>query len=130
LHGLSLLSIRYGFTLSLLWAGRDQIARCLIWQSEGHKVSIRYLIHDRNKKFTRSFNAVFWAEGIKVILTPYQASNTNVFAERWIRSAREEYLDQLLIWNEEHPRPVPVEYVDYYNTCRPIRDWDRMPRKT
>jgi transposase InsO family protein len=59
------------------------------------------------------------AEGIETIKTPYRAPQANAFAERWIRSAREEVLDRVLILNQEHLRWVMVEYVDYYNRRRP-----------
>ena len=65
------------------------------------------------------FDIIFRSEGIEIIPLPHQAPNANAFAERWVRSVREECLDQLLIWNEAHLRRVLVEYVDYFNTRRP-----------
>ena len=79
-----------------------QQARQIVWALEDREPSLKYLIHDRDTKFSASFDTVFAAEGIDSILTPYQAPNANAFAERWIRSAREECLDQLLIFNEAH----------------------------
>ena len=57
--------------------------------------------------------------GIKVRLTPKRTPNANAFAERWVRSVREECLDHLLIWNEAHLRRVLDEYVSYFNQRRP-----------
>ena len=59
---------------------------------------------------------------LKVYLTVY----TNAFSERWIRSAREECLDLILIINAAHLRRVVIEYVDYYNTARPHQGIDQQ----
>lgn len=80
---------------------------------------IRFLIHDRDAKFTPSFNTVFVSEGIEIIRTPYRAPKANAFAERWVRTVREECLDHLLIISEWHLRRVLTEYVTYYNQRRP-----------
>lgn len=77
-----------------------QQARQMMWELEDRAPPIRYLIHDRDKKFTQSFDTVFESGGIRIIHTPVQAPNANAIAERWIRSVREECLDKLLIWNE------------------------------
>ena len=96
-----------------------QQARQIMWRLEPRTASIRYLIHDRDGKFSAAFDTVFASEGIVIILTPYQAPNANAYAERWIRSVREECLDQLLILNETHLRQVKEEYTAYYNSSRP-----------
>jgi transposase InsO family protein len=97
----------------------SQQARQLTWQLQAHDSSKRFLIHDRDSKFTGSFEAVFASEGIETILTPYGAPNANATAERWIRSVRVECLDQLLILDEAHLRRVLKEYVAYHNRGRP-----------
>lgn len=70
-----------------------QQARHLIWKLDEQEQNMRFLIHDHDKKFTQSFDAVFVSEHIDIILTPYQAPNANAFAERWVRSVREECLE-------------------------------------
>jgi putative transposase len=87
---------------------------------EDRKNEFHILIHDNDTKFTDRFDAVFRSESLRVIRTPYQAPNANAFAERWIRTDREECLDHILILNEAHLRNVLREYVeDYYNVARP-----------
>src|SRR5919199_6542226 len=76
-----------------------QQARHLSWQIQDAALPVRYLIRDRDSKFAPAFDAVFASEGVEVIRTPYRAPNANAVAERWIRSAREECLDQLLIFS-------------------------------
>ena len=96
-----------------------QQARQLVWklQEKGHVM--RFLLHDRDTKFSASFDAVFASEGMEVLLTPYRAPNANAYAERWVRSVREECLDHLLIINERHLDYVLKEYEQYYNQARP-----------
>jgi transposase InsO family protein len=54
-----------------------------------------------------------------IIRTPFRAPKANAFAERWVRTAREECLDQLLVINEAHLRRILKTFIDYYNQCRP-----------
>ena len=54
------------------------------------------------RRVARSFDTVFVSEGLNIIALPYQAPNANSHAERWVRTAREECLDHLLIWNDAH----------------------------
>ncbi len=82
------------------------------------KLPIRFLIHDRNAKFASSFGTVFVSGGVETILTPYLAPNANAYAERWVRTVREECLDHLLIISEKHLRRVLAKYIDYYNHRR------------
>ncbi len=96
-----------------------QQARQLVWDLQEADASYRFLIHDRDAKFPLAFDTVFAAEGIAVVRTPYRAPNANAFAERWVRSARAECLDHLLIAGEAHLRRVLREYVTYYNHARP-----------
>ena len=102
-----------------------QQARQLLWQLQDKNPCIRFLIHDRDTKFTSSFETVFVAEGIETVLTPYQAPNANAFAERWVRSVRQECLDRLLIINQAHLRRVLREYAGYYNKARPHQGLDQ-----
>lgn len=80
---------------------------------------MHFLIHDRDSKFTRSFDIVFKSERLKIIRTPYRAPNANAFAEHWVRTVREGCLDKLIIINQRHLRQVMLDYTSYYNTARP-----------
>jgi transposase InsO family protein len=96
-----------------------QQARQVMWELTGRAPGIRFLIRDNDKKFTESFDTVFRSEGIEVIRTPYRAPNANAYAERWIRSARDECLDKLLVINQTHLRRVMREYTAFFTTARP-----------
>jgi transposase InsO family protein len=105
-----------------------QQARQLTWtlqDKQAEVLPIRFLIRDRDAKFTTSFNKVFASEGIEILRTPYRSPKANAYAERWVRSVREECLDRLLIVNECHLRRVLREYVAYYNEARPHQGIDQ-----
>ena len=87
----------------------------------------RFLVRDRDGKFTRAFDAVFAADGIQTIKTPIQAPNANAFAERWVRTVRQECLDWMLIWGRRHLERVLNEYVRHYNDERPHRSLELLP---
>ena len=103
-----------------------QQARQLVWQLEARALPLRFLIHDNDSKFTPSFDAVFTTEHVTVIHTPYRAPNANAYAERWVRTVRQECLDKLLIPNEAHLRHVMRDYIDYYNSARPHQGIDQQ----
>jgi hypothetical protein len=70
---------------------------------------------------------VFASDGTQVIKTPIQAPNANAFAERWVRTVREECLDWMLIWGRRHLERVLDEYVRHYNDERPHRSLELRP---
>ncbi len=82
---------------------------------------MRYLIRDRDAKFTDTFDAPFAAEGIDVIRSAVRASRMNAIMERWIKSCRGELLDRTLIWNLDHLLNVSHEYEQFYNEHRTHR---------
>ena len=81
----------------------------------------KLLIRDRVGQFTHSFDAVFTAEGIRILASPPQAPRANAICERITGTLRQELFDRLLIVNEHHLRRVMTEYLRHYNTARPHR---------
>ncbi len=82
---------------------------------------MRFLVHDRDAKFSGAFDEVFRSEGIEVIQTPIRAPQANAYAERFIRTVRAECLDWLLIVGRRHLETVLRIYTAHYNRERPHR---------
>ena len=88
---------------------------------------LRFVLHDRDAKFSRAFDDVFRSDGIEVLITPVQAPNANAYAERWIRTVRAECLDWLLIIGRGHLQQVLRVYIEHYNAHRPHRALGLQP---
>jgi transposase InsO family protein len=82
---------------------------------------MRFLIHDRDSKFSAAFDEIFRSEGINVIETPIRAPQANAYAERFVRTVRAECLDWLLIVGRRHLEHVLRSYTIHYNRERPHR---------
>ena len=116
-----------GCTANPTGAWVTQQARQLTWTIAERPTPLRYLIRDRDSKFSREFDAIFASEGIEIIKTPVRAPKANAIAERFVRTARTECLDWLLIVNRRHLERVLRIFVDHYNSHRPHRSLDLAP---
>jgi putative transposase len=93
----------------------------------GDEQPFRFLVHDRDTKFSHAFDEVFRTEGIRVIRTPVQAPNANAHAERWVGTLRAECLDRILILGRRHLEHVLRVYRSHYNGHRPHRTLHLLP---
>ena len=83
---------------------------------------VRFLIRDRDSKYSGPFDEVFCSEAIRIVKTPVRAPKANAIAERFVRTVRTECLDWLLIFNRRHLEHVLRVYVDHYNQRGRIAD--------
>ena len=89
------------------------------WTSPGRLGQFRFLIRDRESKFTAAFDDVLASEGIRAVKSPPRTPRANCYAERWVRTVRSKCTDRLLIYGEAHLRVVLAEYARHYNGHRP-----------
>jgi transposase InsO family protein len=104
-----------------------QQARNLLMELGDECIRPRFLVRDRDSKFTRDFDGVFRSEGIRVIKAPVRAPKARAHAERWVGSVRRECLDRLLIVGRRHLHRVLVAYVRHFNEHRPHRALGQRP---
>jgi putative transposase len=107
------------------WVTRQ--ARNLLMDLGDRVGQLRFLVRDRDAKFTDTFDAVFRSEGIRILRTPVRAPRANAFAERWVGTVRRELLDRMLILDRRQLETVLAGYVAHYNEHRPHRALGQAP---
>jgi len=107
-----------------------QQARQLSWTLAERSEPLRFLIRDRDQKFTDDFDDVFRSDGIQVVRTPARAPQANGLAERFVRTVRMECLDWLLVLNQPHVERILEVFVDRYNRHRSHRALSLAPPET
>jgi transposase InsO family protein len=101
-----------------------QAARNLLMDLDEPAHRLRFLIRDRDAKFTAAFTAAFAAAGVEAVKIPPRAPKANTYAERRVQTVRTECLDWVLVCNRRHLDHVLTRHVDHYNTARPHRGID------
>jgi putative transposase len=84
----------------------------------GSLQSCRYLLHDRDTKYCESFRDIVKAGGVKPLKLPACSPNLNAFAERWVRSAKEECLSRLILFGESTLRKAVTSFAEHYHRER------------
>ena len=116
-----------GVTAHPTGAWTAQQARNLLMGLGGRAARFRFLIRDRDSKFTAAFHEVFAGNGVRIIKTPDRSPRANSFAERYVGTLRRECLNHLLIYGEQHLRRVLAEYAQHYNEHRPHQSREQRP---
>jgi putative transposase len=104
-----------------------QQARNLVMGIDDRVGQFRFLLRDRDAKFTVAFDVVFAGEGLSVLRTPVRAPRANAYAEQWVGTVRREVLDRMLTFGGGQLRLVLAEFVDYHNVHRPHRALGEAP---
>ena len=110
------------------WVTQQARNLLLVLGEQGRRV--RFLLRDRDAKFSRSFDDVFCSEAVQVLMTPVRAPKANAHAERWVRTVRAECLDWLLVLGRAHLEQILRVYGEHYNAHRPHRALRLEPRSS
>jgi transposase InsO family protein len=113
-----------GVTANPIGPWVTQVARNLASDLEEAGRHFHFPFRDRDTKFTASFDAVFDSIGIQTIRTPVASPRANAFAERFVRTVRQDCLDHLLVISQRHLEVLLADYVRHYNEARPHRGLD------
>ena len=95
-----------------------QVARNATMEDAGYLKGCRYVLHDRDQKFCAEFRDTFAAGGIECVALPARSPNLNAYAERWVRSVKEECLSKLILFGEAALRRALTQFQEHYHTER------------
>ena len=93
----------------------QQIARNVTMEGCGALRDCRYLLHDRDTKYTQSFRAIIASGRVEPLVLPARSPNLNAYAERWVRSVKEECLSKVIFFGERSLRRALSEYVEHFH---------------
>jgi transposase InsO family protein len=96
----------------------EQVARNLTDADNGALLGQRYLLHDRDTKFCAGFRSILRDGGVEPLRLPPSSPDLNAFAERWVRSAKQECLSKLILFGENSLRRALTEYVAHFHSER------------
>jgi hypothetical protein len=96
----------------------QQMARNVTMEGWGTLQDCRYLLHDRDTKYTISFRAIIESGGVKPLALPARSPNLNAYAKRWVRSVKDECLSKIILFGERSLRRALSEYVEHYHAER------------
>jgi hypothetical protein len=96
----------------------QQIARNVTMEGCGALRDCRYLLHDRDTKYTQSFRAIIASGRVEPLVLPARSPNLNAYAERWVRSVKEECLSKVIFFGERSLRRALSEYVEHFHAER------------
>ena len=97
----------------------EQMARNATDEEGGCLRSLRYVLHDRDAKFCPSFDSFLKAGGVYALKLPARSPNLNAFAERWVRSVKEECLSRLILFGEASLKRALAAFIAHYHSERP-----------
>jgi putative transposase len=116
-----------GITSNPVTSWVTQQARNISMELAAQTNPVKFLIRDRDTKYTASFDAVFTAEGTRIIKTPVKAFRANAICERVIGTIQRECLDRMLILGSRHLEAVLAQYAKHYSAHRPRRSLSQRP---
>jgi putative transposase len=96
----------------------EQMARNAIDETSGYLRKNRYVLHARDTKFCASFRAILKTGNVKCLALPPRSPNLNAFAERWVRSVKQECLSKLILFGEGSLRRALAEFLEHYHAER------------